>query len=261
MTIMPQLLFDLDVKKYGPWIETWKSDPDCRELADRHYTRRKDKIGVAQFTRPGDNLVLRTLDGTAVWCSWKSQFRKDGFEAIESSIFRNENPRRLSSLLIKWAIFATLEKWGSELPRDGIITYVNDDAVSSQNKGYCYIKAGFRRIGRSKSRGLTVLQLTSDACELVMQEMSLVSELEITKYMIKLALRSGEHYEAFEFQQDAIDLDRRLREMKREMRRNKLQAWSDYRRPQRNEDFVERLYDWIPEEYKELCHESLGTME
>lgn len=141
------------VTQYGPWAKTHKGDQACRMLADRHYSRQT--IGDKQFCRPGKNLVLRTPGADAVWVTWKG-IRDDGLEALECTIFRNESPH-LSSDMIRYAIAATIEKWGG-LPRDGLITYVDEDKVRSSNPGFCFLKAGFKKIGRSKVRGLLLFQ-------------------------------------------------------------------------------------------------------
>lgn len=143
----------LDLPDYGPWIVTHKGDQACRLLADRHYSRQN--VGAPMFTRPGRNLVLRTAAGDAVWVTW-SGIRDDGLQAWECTIFRNES-KNLSSDMIRAAIAATIYEWGQP-PPDGIITYVDQSKVRSPNPGFCFLSAGFRRIGRSKRRGLTLLQ-------------------------------------------------------------------------------------------------------
>src|SRR5690606_32667924 len=127
----------------------------CRLLADRHYSRQT--VGDPQFCRPGRNLVLRTAHGDAVWVTWHG-IRDDGMKAWECTIFRNESGN-LSSEMVKQAIAATIGEWGTPA-RDGIITYVDQSKVRSLNPGFCFKMAGFREIGKSKKRGLILLQLT-----------------------------------------------------------------------------------------------------
>lgn len=143
----------MELPEYGPWLVTHKGDRACRLLADRHYSRQT--IGSPQFCRPGRNLVLRTAPGDAVWVTW-SGIRDDGLQAWECAIFRNES-NHLSSDMIRAAVEATYIEWGQP-PPDGIITYVDQSKVRSSNPGFCFLKAGFRRIGRSKRRGLVLLQ-------------------------------------------------------------------------------------------------------
>lgn len=149
---MNQLM--LDIPQYGAWMITHKGDVSCRILADRHYSRQH--IGHPMFTRPGRNLVLRTARGDAVWVTW-SGIRDDGLDAWECTIFRNES-KHLSSEMVRWAVDATFSEWGTP-PMDGIITYVAQNKVRSSNPGCCFKMAGWQRIGESKKRGLTLLQL------------------------------------------------------------------------------------------------------
>jgi hypothetical protein len=59
--------------------------------------------------------------------------------------------------MIHWAVYATICIWHDKFPAKGIITYVDQSKVLSTNPGYCFKKAGFRDIGRSKKRGLLLL--------------------------------------------------------------------------------------------------------
>ncbi|WNC17879.1 hypothetical protein [Brevibacillus brevis] len=145
---------DVTFLRYGMWFVTDKGDRNCRELADRHYSRQS--VGNKQFCRPGHNLVLRTALADALWVTW-SGIRDDGLDAWECTIFRNESGY-LSSDMIRWAVRATLKQWGLP-PKDGIITYVDAEKVASRNPGFCFKKAGFQLIGKSK-KGLLLLQLS-----------------------------------------------------------------------------------------------------
>jgi hypothetical protein len=115
------------------------------------------------FTRPGKNLVLRTAGGDAVWVTW-SGIRDDGYEAWECSIFRNEG-NHLSSDLIKSAVSATICEWGDP-PKDGIITYVDQSKVRSNNPGFCFLSAEWKKIGYSRKRGLLLLQCKAGGGEM-----------------------------------------------------------------------------------------------
>jgi hypothetical protein len=171
-----QLMLELE---NGHWQRTKKSDTTCVALADRHYSR--VTIGAKQFTRPGENIVFRTADGSALWVSWRSQFnRKDGFgKAWECQIFRNESDIT-SSLLIKEAIEKTIEIWGP-LPSDGMITYVSPTKVKSQNPGYSFLRAGFQRLKHRSSRGLLTYRITQDRFEGAL-ESDLAAD-EIVRYL------------------------------------------------------------------------------
>lgn len=145
----------LQLSPYEPWIRTHAMDQSGMLLADRHYSRQS--IGNPKWNRPGNNLVLRTAMGDAVWTTWNG-IRDDGLEAWECTIFRNEAPEKyLSSDMIRAAVQVTITEWG-ELPRDGIITYVAANKVRSTNSGCCFKKAGFKHIGESKVNKLLLFQ-------------------------------------------------------------------------------------------------------
>jgi hypothetical protein len=108
------------------------------------------------FCRPGRNLVLRTAVGDAVWVN-RAGIRDDELKAWECTIFRNES-KYLSSDMIRVAVEATIAEWGQP-PPDGIITYVDQSKVRSSNPGFCFLSAGFQRIGKSRHRGVLLLQI------------------------------------------------------------------------------------------------------
>lgn len=198
---------DEEFGEYGPWVVTKKTDQDCLALADRHYSR--VTIGASQFTRPGDNLVLRTQCGDAVWVSWYSHMRDDEFkDVIECTIFRNES-EYLSSDLVKWAIYASIQKWG--IPKEGFITFVKDSAVRSCNPGANYQNAGFKKVGETKARKLSILQLTPDDVPAAIEEVMLIQHLITAKEMITLALENAEFTEAISLFHEAIRGEKDLR--------------------------------------------------
>lgn len=73
----------------------------------------------------------------------------------------------LSSDLIREAVAATRwyhrteKSWDEPIPEDGIITFIDEDEVRSENPGYCYLCAGFERVGQTKG-GLVAVQLLPD---------------------------------------------------------------------------------------------------
>lgn len=131
------------------WEITDKGDQDARILADYHYSRQTP--GATMFTRNGQNLVFITEDLLATWVTFRptpgKATRQDGLDAWECALFRNVGPH-LSSRLIREAVSLSLSIWGPA-PPDGIITYVKEDAVQTDLKGYCYRRAGWRRVGYS----------------------------------------------------------------------------------------------------------------
>lgn len=142
------------------WALSSRFDPRACALADRHYSRQK--IGSPQFVPPGRCVVLLTSDGDAVWTtSWPfAEYTKHEWAgAWMNSIFRNEAPSRyLSSELIGEAVSATRWFFGDPPPL-GMVTFIDRKKTKSKkDPGYCYLKAGFRKVGKTKS-GLTALQL------------------------------------------------------------------------------------------------------
>lgn len=123
-----------------------RADPELARLADRHYSR--GKIGSPQFVPPGYPIVLRNKDASVgwVWLRCKPGLRYDKQEGYCCTLFRRESGPRASEIILeaeRWAI----ELWG---PGRGF-TYVDPRKVKSRNPGYCFIAAGWRKTGTSKS--------------------------------------------------------------------------------------------------------------
>ena len=127
-------------------IRTTHFDQECRQLADRHYSRRT--IGAKQFAYSGRKLVLRDALGDVlfVWIFPDPTMRMDGQVGYNCAIFRNESPRRSSDIILEAESLA-VAKWG---PRRAY-TYVDPRKIKSRNPGYCFKMAGWRQIGFSKS--------------------------------------------------------------------------------------------------------------
>jgi hypothetical protein len=128
-------------------IQIGKGDPECLDLADRHYSRQK--IGSNQFMPPGKTLVLRNYEGTFVfgWL-WQSE-RDDKQEGYNCSIFRNES-KRLSSEIILEAEQKAFDYWGP----NRLFTYINPEKLSTKKRrgwefcpwpvGRCFLLAGWK---------------------------------------------------------------------------------------------------------------------
>ena len=140
------------------WQRSFRADPVARRIADRHYNRQS--VGSAQFVPPGACVVLRTLEGDAVWVtSWPiaEYVQHEWAGAWVNSLFRNESEHR-SSELIREAIAATLVVW-PEPPELGVVTFVDSSKVRrKRDPGRCYRKAGFQLVGTTKG-GLLAWQL------------------------------------------------------------------------------------------------------
>lgn len=145
-------IVDEEAEKRETWMVIHEAHPDGRKLADNHYSRKT--IGATHFVGPGEKLVLITADKKALFAWRKNNYRQDGQKGIECSIFRNEGSL-LSSTLIETAVKLAREKWGSDTR---LFTYVNPSAIRSTNPGYCFLKAGWKKIGTNKDGRLVLLE-------------------------------------------------------------------------------------------------------
>ena len=140
------------------WIRSHRADPEVVPLADRHYNRQK--IGSPQFAPPGRCLVLKTPTLDAFWITsypYAQYVRHAWAGAWVCSAFRNESPH-LSSEMIREAVACSIAEW-IEVPELGMITFVDTRKTKpKRDPGYCYLKAGFKRVGETKG-GLAALQM------------------------------------------------------------------------------------------------------
>lgn len=148
------------------WWLTKDGDADGLEMYERHYSsyRYRDGRKRTQFVGPGETIVLRTFEGDAffVWRKfiddcvfwhtvYKRWYKQDG---VNCAVFRNENPKEyLSSELVRQADSIADFGWVGERH----YTYVNSEKVRSSNPGACFLFAGWRRCGVTKS-GLIILE-------------------------------------------------------------------------------------------------------
>jgi hypothetical protein len=140
------------------WWITKDGDRDCLALYERHYSAYRYKDGRVRvlFVGPGEKFVLRTERGDAcfVWRRFKDDSGQTG---INCAMFRNESEHK-SSELIRQADAIADAVW----PCRRHYTFVNAARVRSSNPGYCFLAAGWRRCGMTKS-GLLVLERVADA--------------------------------------------------------------------------------------------------
>lgn len=256
-----QMLLNLEEeKKFGPWVRTHNCDPAGRELADRHYSRQT--IGAPRFTRPGTNLVLRTPNGDAIWASWFGKYRRDGLDAYECTIFRNESTY-MSSYLIAYACLATFETFGDI--EDGIITYVDETKVKSNNPGFSFRSVGFKKIGRTKKAKLLIYQLKKD--DLINYFKTIDKNEEYKKYFDVLVRESiywaknDEIYEAIDVFSKAMAIEKSLNDFYK-FAKNKLKVHlvdkKNFTYMPCLEDFLMWVYgDWVPVEELEYWKEKI----
>jgi len=142
---------------YKYWLRTRDKDPELLVLVNRHYYRKAARNPKAGYAGPGRSIVLRTAraDAVFIWLWAKPEFRKDKLDCYYCVAFRNESPH-LSSDMIREAMDYAVDVWGLP-PKDGFVTYIDPKKIKSTNPGYCFLRAGWRRVGKSKS-GKIILQ-------------------------------------------------------------------------------------------------------
>lgn len=137
------------------WWLTKDGDKDCLELYERHYScyHYRDGRKRTQFVGPGEKVVLRTESADAMFV-WRKFIDDSGQQGINCAVFRNESAHQ-SSELIRQADRIADCLW----PNSRHYTYVRAEKIKSKNPGFCFIKAGWKRCGMTKS-GLHILELT-----------------------------------------------------------------------------------------------------
>jgi hypothetical protein len=125
------------------WERVTKFDKRAVALADGHYSRRSP--GSPQFMPPGQTIVLYRPGAVFGW--WRPD-PASGLRAMNNldgwtcTIFRNISGTLSSSLILLAEL--SLRKCANDCGPDGMLTYVWDKKVSSENKGYCFKRAGWR---------------------------------------------------------------------------------------------------------------------
>lgn len=124
----------------------------------RHYSARPNRakrIGKnsTRFVPPGENLVLMTASGDALFVWSIERWRRDGQEGVNCSVFRNES-NVLSSELILEAEQLAWRRW----PGERLFTFVDPKKISSSNPGYCFKVAGWNECGITKTKKLVILE-------------------------------------------------------------------------------------------------------
>ena len=133
------------------WIGIKDGDSRAVGLFKRHYSARKGADNIRYgFSGKGESMVLMTVTCDALFC-----WRKVVGEGIVCSVFRNEGDI-LSSTLIKEAVALAKQRWGNER----FYTYINAAKIKSTNPGFCFLKAGWQKCGRTKG-GLDILELNN----------------------------------------------------------------------------------------------------
>lgn len=134
----------------GRLIRVGRADPLVVALANRHYSRLRPYTAVGS---PARSLVLRDAAGACafVWTWPRAGYRRDGQSddgvSANCELFRNEGPDRSSDLILE-AEAVLRATWP---PVRRLFTYVDPARVRSPNPGYCFLAAGWQRVGASAS--------------------------------------------------------------------------------------------------------------
>lgn len=126
------------------WTLSHKYDKHGASLADGHYSRRKP--GSPQFMPPGETVVLVSEGAVFGW--WRPHPRSgikamNGRDGWTCTIFRRVSGPVASDMILE----AERALDGRTCGHDGLMTYVDGRKVLSDNPGYCFKMAGYRRIG------------------------------------------------------------------------------------------------------------------
>jgi hypothetical protein len=136
------------------WYSVRDGDAVARGLIKRHYSYHhyRDNRSRALFVGPGEKMVLLIQDCSALFI-WRKFISDDGQRGVNCAVFRNEGTH-LSSMLILEAEQLAWQRW----PGERLYTYVSPPDIKSVNPGYCFKRAGWRVCGKTKSRGLVILE-------------------------------------------------------------------------------------------------------
>lgn len=152
------------------WEVVSGSDPRALALVDGthpacggvpHYSRQHP--GSPTFTGSGNDLVLVTRDGLAVWAVVENRMNgAEGVWLFRNNVFRRVGETARASDLIRSAVEVTMREWLAkygDAPRAPLTTEVDAKKVRrKRDPGRCYIKAGWRLVGKTKRRGLLIFQ-------------------------------------------------------------------------------------------------------
>ena len=138
------------------WVPILDGDPIAAGIYDRHYAsdrsrERRRERGTLLILGPGQKLLLATPCRRALF-AWRKFIDDTGQQGINCAVFANFGAGR-SSDLIDAADAIAFRRW----PGERHYTYVDPRRVSA-NPGFCFKMAGWQFAGRTKSRGLHILE-------------------------------------------------------------------------------------------------------
>lgn len=136
------------------WESSHRADKAACRIADAHYSRQK--VGSPQFVAPGSPIVL--MGRKALWVSLKQKHQDHEWKGAWNNVFFRNESGEFSSELITQAVSVTRGRWG--VNPNGIITFIDTKKVRPKKDfGYCYLMAGWKKVGYTKVNKLLVLKL------------------------------------------------------------------------------------------------------
>lgn len=136
----------------GVWFSVKDGDMRLRAMLNAHYSAyhykdgRKPKLSLG----PGEKLCLMTSDCLCAF-AWRKFIDDSGQQGVNNAIFINNAPDKyLSSELIREACEIAWRRF----PGERLYTYVDPAKVQSGNPGYCYEKAGWRKVRGENGKAL-----------------------------------------------------------------------------------------------------------
>lgn len=151
----PTWLFPQDL-----WYPVKDGNATAFAIFKRHYSYREYADGRRSdlsnpnrmlFMGPGEKLPLLTPEHDALF-GWRKFIDDSGQQGVNCCVFRNEGPKLASDLILAAEPFAA-RRW----PGERAYTTVNPKKVKGTCPGYCFIRAGWRRCGVTKS-GLLIFE-------------------------------------------------------------------------------------------------------
>lgn len=147
----------------GLWIRVKDGDDTVRSVFDRHYSRQhyRDGRSPSLFVGPGYKIVLMTADARSifVWRKFKDACldKRTGKpqSGVNCAVFRREGGPQASELILEAESIA----W-EDFPGERLYTYVDAKKVRrKRDPGRCFLKAGWKVCGKTKSRLLVFEKL------------------------------------------------------------------------------------------------------
>lgn len=139
------------------WHLSKDGDLKALELFRRHYSCINKNPKISQFVGPGQKMVLVHInsnwDYDALFVWRHAKYTSDAQWGVNCAVFRNES-ELLSSKMILEAEDVVQQRWFCSR----FYTFVNPGKIKSTNPGCCFIKAGWKKCGKTKARKLQILE-------------------------------------------------------------------------------------------------------